>query len=183
MRQHPETSTQAGERPEAPRADRRALLKAAAAAAPIVATLPCGAALANTSAAQCIANNQAANPPEVDTPATPGGPQEDTFLRYMAWQRRCGRALYYYVYTPAGNQWYKADGTVENPTCGDLTPGGTGDVKVYVLAHWIPNPASTSVTANGFYPVTKLDGTNQGITASCYCSVDPGVGGGTWCRI
>ena len=171
MRQDSETNAQACEGPAMPCLDRRSLLKAAAAAAPMIATLPCGAAVSLTSAAQCIVNDQALRPPEVDTPATPGGPQDDTFVRYMAWQRRCGRVLYYYVTTPTGSNWYKADVTSPPPHVVVPSLRSRSDVKVYVLVHWIPTDGNTNVTPDGFYPLTKLNASNMGITASCMTSI------------
>jgi hypothetical protein len=60
---------------------RRRFLKAAASAAPLVATLPGGEALANSSAMQCVINEQQHNP----GPATPfvssPRPEGDTYLR------------------------------------------------------------------------------------------------------
>jgi hypothetical protein len=60
---------------------RRRLLKAAASAAPLVATLPGGEALANSSAMQCVINEQQHSP----GPATPfvsdPRPEGDTYLR------------------------------------------------------------------------------------------------------
>ncbi|WP_200242146.1 hypothetical protein [Thiohalocapsa halophila] len=58
---------------------RRSLLKAAASAAPVIATLPSGEALANASALQCVINeqNQAGPPVTVDIPV----PDDDTYVR------------------------------------------------------------------------------------------------------
>jgi hypothetical protein len=181
MRQDSETNAQACEDPAMPCRDRRSLLKAAAAATPMIATLPCGAAVANSSAAQCIANDKAAHPEEVNVL---GSSLPDTFLRYDAWRRNCSTppaapVYYYYVITLA--KWYDQDGNyVPSPGCRTTTnPGGRGDVKVFVLKHWIPNTSNTNIVADDFYPVTKLNENNQGITASCYTSVAPSAAGVT----
>lgn len=61
---------------------RRSLLKAAASAAPVIATLPSGEALANASALQCVINvQQDNNPPEALV--SPTLPDEDTWARVV----------------------------------------------------------------------------------------------------
>ncbi len=61
---------------------RRNLLKAAASAGPLIATLPSGEALANASALQCVINEQegGANPPADPIVSNPP-PPEDHYLR------------------------------------------------------------------------------------------------------
>lgn len=193
---------QAGEHtPERPERraslDRRRLLKAAAASAPFIATLPNGAAFANASAADCVVNDKKLSDDglvqEVDKPSVPDGGPDDTFVRFSAWQRNagCGGDTYYYVYAGDAEGWYDQDGNAVStlpPGCGrNLPPGhpSSGDIKVYVLTHWIPEDDYNGVHPNAFYPVTKLDDSdpgNMGITATCLCSVDPDYVGETWCK-
>lgn len=188
MREDSRKTGQEHHEPAAPSRERRLLLKAAATAAPIIATLPNGAALANASAADCVVKDKALSDaggaPPVNSPPPPADGPSDAFVRYSAWQRICGVDVYYYVYAPSGAQWYKADGTVAIPTCGSPTPPDSraGDKKVYVLTYWIPEDDFNGVHPDGFYPVTNLDDANMGITASCLCSVDAGYLSEPWCK-
>lgn len=179
MREKPNTNSPArGEQTESSR-ERRLLLKAAAATAPLIATLPNGAAFANASAANCVAEDQersrAAPGVEVLEP-----PHSDDYLRMAAWRRTCNGENFYFI--DANAQWYKEDGTVllhiqDGDLCGDRIGGqAEADTRVYVLAHWRPENGLQAVSQVGFFPVTKLEEDQDltALTASCMASMDTG---------
>jgi hypothetical protein len=100
-------------------ARRRQLLKAAASAAPLIATLPSGEALANASALQCVINQQEGRG------GAPAGvleapiPSDDTFARVP------GRILGYKIQLPDGSTQL-----VRVYQIPELPPG-TGTITVY----------------------------------------------------
>lgn len=171
--------------PERPHPERRALLRAAAATAPLIATLPSGAALANASAAACVVNDQSASQSgdfaEFALVSDRRGPP-DTAVRYLGWHRRtqCGgeERDFFFVETPSGASWYDRSGNsvTGNPDCaaGPLGAGDrqSNDTRIAVLVHWTPDDDFSGVTPAGFFPVTRIERDDvMGITATCLSSV------------
>jgi len=157
---------------------RRHLLKTAATAAPFIATLPSGAALAQASSVQCAAKLQAAPPSDLASDA------DDQWVRIPAdyWDRTNGTttipAGLYYRY-PVNNPTttiYSGDGGV-TWTSGVTAPtknNGQGYVGVrYLLVLFqFTDTNKDALEIVGVYP---LDGTpsangDLGMTDSCMAS-------------
>lgn len=184
---------------------RRRLLRAAATAAPLVATIPNGAAWANASTAQCILDGQptAPIPPEVEIRATGPLPAEatpDNFLRvqglYQEWTNGSTPSFYYKI----GDTWYAAppDQTTPaiaiagSPADPPLNLVLTSETNVLLLKYYKPDDEVTTVTDqcdlssagatapnDCVWPITTSsvgDGLNQGMAGSCMCSVNPLLG-------
>ena len=177
---------------------RRKLLKAAASAAPLVATLPLGGAWA-TSTSQCIADaaaqsaaGQIANtrswpPPNSDTYVRVQG-QQVTFTKGTCCPPRTETAIVYHIAAlDGGAEWkyWKADGSSFNPT--GWTRGTVANVALLKVFHPVPNatnpltveqciPGTNDSVPTCLFPVTQVQlGSTQniGIQTSCLCSVSP----------
>ncbi len=171
---------------------RRRLLQAAAAAAPLIATLPNGAAAATASTAQCIVASREASPSDV-IPA----PALDTFVRqhgtmavfHLDGNTETKETVYSMAATPPST-YYKSDGTVFDTT-GWIKDSETDVLLLRVFRPTsdtfdpVENPTSmadcgsTPIPPQCIFPVTKQDpgsnAGNMGITASCLCSVNPSL--------
>jgi len=176
---------------------RRRLLQAAAAAAPLIATLPNGAAAATASTAQCIVASRNAIPsPSNVIEGTTG----DAFVR-----QRGTEAVFnlngtnqetVYSIAPDSDTYYQSNGDVF------ITTGWTKDNEKQVLLLRVFRPVSdngdtdtnptsmvdcgsTPIPPQCIFPVTKQDpGSdtgNMGIAASCLCSVNPDLLGTVAC--
>jgi hypothetical protein len=177
---------------------RRRLLQAAAATAtaPLIATLPNGAAAATASTAQCIVTSRGSSPPNVISNATP---PSDTFVRQhgtmAVFRLDAPPATTETVYSiaPVSGTYYNSDGTEFD------TDGYTKDSEDDVLLLRVFKPISdtgdpvnnpTSMDNCGstpiprcIFPVTQLNPSpdNMGIAASCLCSVNPSLLGSGIC--
>jgi len=170
---------------------RRRLLQAAAAAAPLIATLPNGAAAATASTAQCIVASRNASPNDVIQ-----GTTGDAFVRHHGtmtdFRLDSAPATTETAYSMAADSgtYYKSDGTVFD-TAG-WTKVENSESNVLLLRVFQPisdtfdpvgNPTSMadcgghSIRPQCIFPVTKQDpgSGNMGITASCLCSVNPNL--------
>ena len=177
---------------------RRRLLQAAAATAtaPLIATLPNGAAAATASTAQCIVASRNASP--LNNVIPEATPPLDTFVRQhgtmAVFHLDAPPATTETVYSiaPDSGTYYKSDGTVFD------TAGYTKDSEDDVLllrvfkpfsdtGDPINNPTSMDncgsppIPTQCIYPVTQQNADNMGIAASCLCSVNPGLLGGGVC--
>ena len=169
--------------PEAVSERRRRLLKGAAAGAPVIATLQSGAALANTSAYQCLLEAQS-NPP--DTVTT----QADGWVRKNAtrtlWYADDGSGNTVWVYTIDGQEFTETD--ADGDGLGDPWTGAgytaSGDPTevnqpVQVLVYYEYPPDGTDATEVGPYPkflatYTPPSGNDTTpITGTCLCSISP----------
>lgn len=179
-----------------PSASRRRLLKAAARSAPLIATLPSGAALANASAFQCLEKLQDLAGDGLPAGAVP--PSTDRYVRVQA-------KLEVYEDAALNRRWsvYRipfsgSDVLVDEsgnlfivPDDADLT--GTTDVELLVLYRArdnSPNPVTAdrncdlnAVTGwsptspeNCVFPIAKVNTVqpgNLGMSTSCLCSINP----------
>ena len=155
---------------------RRRLLKAAATTAPLIATLPNGAAWASASTAQCIATSKTANPSTVAS-------QADAFVRQAGFQYTItpGNITVYSIGATEGSPYYLANGTVRDLQTGEtISSPGT---SVALLRYFKPNTDSTDVAdcattpvPNCVYPriqVAAPSADNQPLYGTCLCSVNP----------
>jgi hypothetical protein len=184
---------------------RRRLLRAAATVAPVIATLPNGAAWANASTAQCIVTSrdtsQSASTvgvPPSNVPAFDVTTAPDNFVRAPGLETTFKRGtapnverqvVYSFppdttYYTPAGSVFNPRRWTVESTREVLLLrvfqpTSDTGDV--------ISNPTSVDncptagpIPPQCIFPVSKRDTTgdlagNTGLAYSCLCSVNPNL--------
>lgn len=173
---------------------RRRLLQAAAAAAPLIATLPNGAAAATASTAQCIVASREAKPLNNVIPDTP---PRDTFVRqhgtmavfHFNAQPNTKETVYSMAFDPVPGTYYKSDGLVFDPT--EWTKETENPVlllRVFrpVSDNGNPDTNPTSMADCGtppipprcIFPVTQQESSNignMGIAASCLCSVNPNL--------
>jgi hypothetical protein len=178
---------------------RRRLLQAAAATAtaPLIATLPNGAAAATASTAQCILASRAADPDDVISASAP-----DTFVRQHGTMADFhldappNTKQTVYSIAPDSDTYYQSNGDVF------ITTGWTKDNEKQVLLLRVFRPVSdngdtdtnptsmvdcgsTPIPPQCIFPVTKQDpGSdtgNMGIAASCLCSVNPDLLGTVAC--
>lgn len=186
MAKDPNTAPRSGAAEPATSENRRRLLKAAASAAPVIATLQSGAALANASTNQCIVASGATDDDAVKISTEP-----DNWIRRpcLEWEVYDGDGVST-VYLQVDGTWYKFDGgwTEEDP---DLTLGDCGDPKKdckvattkYCFAMWLPDSDNgegpTDVHVAGTYPVNSNFENFQGLQGSCLCSIDAGFAAGT----
>lgn len=179
------------------RAGRRRLLKMAAAAAPLVATIPCGAARASGSAAQClidaIDNSEAGLvDPVQSVPAPPG----DTYVRVQGKRIIFARndetvfppvideVVAFQVPGYPSGTYFRADGTVFDPNENPSNPytqqssADVGLLKVFqpdsrtdptTVGDCVPGGNDSASTC--LYPVSQIDSNNIGVQASCLLSV------------
>lgn len=164
---------------------RRRLLQAAATAAPLIATLPNGAAAATASTAQCIKSSVDAHPSDVST-------STDSFVRqsgkrFTYTRNSPSTTITVYSIDPNATTLYRPNGNVFNPEGWTLVGGS--EQNVYLLRVFKPIPtaidpaSATSVTnCNNntippacIYPVNRVNtlNGNQGLATSCLCSVNP----------
>jgi hypothetical protein len=182
------TNDQQGQ--SSPDSARRRLLRAAASAAPLVATLPSGAALATASTYQCILDDKDASDGLTKNRGGDFVTSLDHWARVPAkrtvWtktENSTTTTVRAYRFSETG-PWYKqGDGTEFDPA--GYTPSKTEDV--YVLQLYQPNATDpTGLVAcqtqgpaslpNGgcIYPVAKRDTAdlgNMGVRGSCLCSI------------
>jgi hypothetical protein len=195
-----------------PAAGRRNFLKAAASAAPLVATLPSGAAWA-TSTSQCILDAIKASPTltgAVDWPP----PSADQFVRVkgetVTWEQTQyvpppptlkTQLTYHIPSLDNGTELYwMPDGKPFDPT--DWKEKGRTDVallQVFTPQPWTADPSKIGPTTVGpcspgesdtkggcIYPVSQVNTANPpniGMQASCLCSVNPGAMPSGFCQI
>ena len=149
--------------------DRREALKAAAIATPIIATLPCGAAIANSSSHNCVLPAQKLT--EMGG-VTKISPSEDQWLRVQAYKRVCKDGDYYRLL----GKWYYQDGTVRvKPSQGPRTTTKE-DIEVYLaiaftLDQNLAKVDKIEINFKEFEPGTTA------LTGSCWTSVAPNVEG------
>lgn len=191
-------SDQSSPRPANPptmSASRRRLLKAAARSAPLIATLPSGAALANASAFQCLTPLQ-----EAATGGAPDGalPSPDGYLRVLAelvifknavLNIETGRA--YRIPFAGGTKLIDMNGNLFQIPRNSIE-GSSSAVYLLVLYRsrntdpvtvdqecdlrtvtgWTPTSPKNCV-----YPIAQVStvqpGGNLGMVASCWCSLSP----------
>lgn len=167
---------------------RRRLLRAAAAIAPLVATLPNGASAANASTAQCIVTSRNPNTPPAPVAATPDG-----FVRQFGREVKVGLTVsndpdsYIIVYTINGEtplKYYRSDGSVWST--GLPSDYQEKSVEAKALLRYfdaaaddtnVENCAPISAVPNCIFPVAQ-PGTarnNQPLFTSCLNSVNPGL--------
>lgn len=174
---------------------RRRLLKAAATAAPVIATLPSGAAFANASVHQCVdfhANRE-------QSPANgflyiPAGP--DAYVRAEAvkqiWKDNADveRTVIGWPRGEPDKQWWVESNSGDpldawssfnqsSPPAG-WTKVSTNDEAINTLFLWSTDDAGTGFDGQGMWPAQQQgQGTAFGVIQSCLCSVDPRIG--PWC--
>lgn len=169
---------------------RRRLLKAAATTAPLIATLPNGAAWATASTNQCIIDSR--NGASVDV-VTSG----DGFVRQNGQEVKIGLKTStdpqtyktYYTIDPDDTTYYDVNGNVYALTSDyevksktdvqllrffDAT-SDTGDIANNPTG--AANCGDTPIPPQCIYPVDKkaTAGNNQALYTSCLCSVNPGL--------
>jgi hypothetical protein len=168
--------------------EKRRLLKAAA-AAPLVASLPTGPAWAMASASQCVIDSKQDTQESGNASLGYKFPNElDSLVRVKAkfhkYQSVSDPSVIVSVFELPGGELYLEDGTVFDPTgYNDL-----GAFDVYVLQIYEPDYIATgdpeapnSVHNVGPWPKFQLsstDGPNMGITGTCLCSVEPSFADG-----
>lgn len=199
---NPTGSSGTGVRPQGLGDPSRRRLIGAAAVTPLLATIPSGAAFANTSAFNCVVVSKTDSDNEVPNMAVaPSGIQNDDwvrrpakFLRFITSvggnQTIFGYSLDIDKLTDAERTWYSQNGDLLSPdfsgTCTPATglcPFGTS-TNTFVLAIYEPLPDGTmptSVAPKGFYSQQSTQGDrssevgNIGLIQSCYCSVYPTI--------
>jgi hypothetical protein len=169
---------------------RRRLLKAAAATAPLIATLPNGAAWATASTAQCIITSRTGAANVVSDPP----PDGDTFVRQKGREVVVGKedetdtSKWKTVYTikPDDTSYYDSDGKKYN------LPGSweekastdkqllrffdaTSPDDVVNNPTGVENCGDTPIPPQCIFPVDQVGsgGNNQPLATSCLCSVNP----------
>jgi len=168
--------------------ERRRLLKCAAKAAPLIATLPSGAALATASTSQCLVDNLAAT---LELPAL----SPDTYLstggcKGTVFQNPDGEVVsgeYYKIgscpgagATVSGSEWYDTSG---NPLGqGEFVVVASETTQVIAIYNvddtdpptdLLAHPDPVSMESFSFYPKARPGGANTVSTATCLCSVSP----------
>ncbi len=183
--------------PEAVMQSRRRLLQAAAAAAPMIATLPNGAMAATASTAQCIVDSRDDSQATAADVVSDPRPTGDAFVRAngeaVNFNRRVGQVsqnVTVYTIAPDSKKYYYSNG---NP----FVPTGwteTSREPVLLMRVFVPtsdsgdvidDPTSvddcltTSTHPLCIFPVSKRepsnDAGNMGIAQSCLCSVNPNL--------
>jgi hypothetical protein len=189
------TNDQQGQ--SSPDSARRRLLRAAASAAPLIATLPSGAAFATASTYQCISKDKAASAGTV--------PNFDDYKQSLdQWYRsKAYRVVWTHTSSPDIPTYRFSTDEVNGPFyleegggLFDLTkyPGYTkgSAVEVYVLRLYVPDnasdptdvyPACTNPNGAGVpngtaspsdqcvFPFTNRQGDVMALTGSCWCSI------------
>lgn len=183
---------------------RRRIIRAAA-VAPLLATIPSGAAFANTSAFQCVAASKEDSDNQIPTMSQSSS---DSWVRRPAKVRpfatKVGGTLQRYTGysldlsgTDEGRTWYDQNGIPLSPNWNipcdrdtSLCPAGvTTDTLVLAIYEPLPDGVTpTSIEPKGFYPITSTYGNrpnpesgtpdttgNIGLVQSCYCSVYPTI--------
>ena len=164
-------------------AERRRNLIKAAAAAPLIATLPHGAVHANASVNQCIIDSAQDSRAQAATIAE--NVELDTWVRVPTvkneWTKEDQDAVEAWdidgaLYKEDGEFWRSSSSAaeIEGWTKGE-------DVPVYVLQIVTPDDpeAPTDIHLEGSWPAFQLsEGDNMGISGTCLCSVRPGLIGG-----
>ena len=175
---------------------RRNLLKAAAAAAPMMATLPTGAPRANASIHECVTQAAQADQSMIDW-SVPAGP--DPYVRTQAKRTHFTGGRFGLRYTFIGitrdevNQgsvdvsWWRQD-LVDpskwvkfDPDALDYVRDELNDDDIDVLVLFkLDSPQGTGFDIVGVWPdKDPMVGTQFGVVQSCLCSVDPGIA--PWC--
>lgn len=136
---------------------RRRLLKAAAASAPLIATLPNGAAFATASTAQCVIEARDASKTDQDSTFDAKAALGDGYVRVKGIQTEFTRVVesktrqagvtqdvdvikVVYSFPSAPSTYYNVDGTVFNPAEGGWTKGASQEV--YLLRVFVPTDGS-----------------------------------------
>jgi len=181
-----------------PSPERRRLLKAAAAATPLIATLPCGAARATSSTYQCAIVDRSMTQSGYVAGAVDGeqeGPYPNTkwdgYVRVQGWEyvySDGGTEITLYTIDPAvveeGHEddatFYQANGDTFDDFTGltRVSADPVGLLKLYVASGDIDDVHSCSVEPC-IYPAQQLgSGTgNFGLTGTCLTSVCAGPSG------
>lgn len=175
--------------PDSPRR-RRALL--AAAAAPVIATLPDRSAFAFASASQCVmaSHNASRDGTVPERTLAENWPDKWVSVHARAAELVCpGGNTGWVLEIPSGSgEWYRP-GTgekIKNPAAviGVCTVLRTEETRVLAIyqGDFTANPDyPTGVHYVGFWPQAKLedDPGYMGITGTCLCSVDPQLSPGS----
>jgi len=183
-------------------AARRRFLKLAATAAPLVATLPSGAARAMGSSAQCVLDAiEASDDGVVPAVSTWLPPTSDTYVRLQGQQVSFSRddqstfppsietrtAFHIEALDGTDERFWLADGSEFFPTpSGEPAWNEDGRANVGLLKVFQPDSRTDPTTVGQcspgpndgpptcLYPVSRIvPGGNIGIQASCLCSVNP----------
>lgn len=179
-------------------------MKVAASAAPVIATLQSGAALANASTRQCIISSRkqtdnaiTGDPEKVD--AFLASEKIDNFIRQPGTQRDVylAGAAQPESYYKLGSTWYRKNGSTvptTNPPWANLNPCTANppnppvqqscyvDTEKYFVTAWTPQPDGifpTNVDPAGVWPQQRDFDTHTALAGSCLCSVDAGFAEGT----
>jgi hypothetical protein len=171
---------------------RRRILKVAATAAPVIATLPSGAAFANASVHQCVVHAAEREQAPADgflyIPARP-----DDYVRAEAiketWtdSSENERMVIGWPVGAPTKWWMESDNGLLghwvsfNPADpGDWTKIPSSEEKVNTLLLWSVDDQGTGFDGVGMWPAQQqAQGTAFGVVQSCLCSVDPGIS--PWC--
>jgi hypothetical protein len=190
---------------------RRRMLKCMATAAPMIATLPSGRALAMGSTSQCVLSSQQTSR---DNPDTITGSTRDSLppadrdkwvrVKALEWTLNTGTETVY-IYKIDGTWYDRATGEALDPqpttkpiACTEVTdpsqlPCFVAERDVYVVALWLPERSSeidfddpTGVHPAGPpfgpWPINAInENGNIAITGTCLCSVDANYGGDEYC--
>jgi len=172
--------------------------------APLLATIPNGAALANASAFQCVVSSKTKS--DLDVPPMSLG-DRDAWVRLKVIVRPFGKVVGGEPVAKDGwyidGSWYEDTGAAFDPQPRLLTPdedptdcdleaefcpvGPAQDAWVLAIYEPLPNgtePTSVAPAAvgfNAFYPISSTQGNrpsevgNIGLFTSCYCSVYPTI--------
>ena len=141
--------------------DRRDLLKQAALAAPLIATLPSGAVWANASSYQCVAQDATRTP----NPAVPAADE---------WLRLAATVVDYSHGNETATVYELPDGSLWLPDGSEFDPQGWRRLDSTAAPTNVLELFSTSpLRVVGVWPQYRTD-EYQGLTGSCLTSVHPG---------
>lgn len=198
--QSPADARRVGEVPDRGADSTRRRLLRAAAAAPLMATLPSGAAYANVSAFQCVVSSKTSSDDGAPLMSRSG---RDTWVRQAVTTRRFRTTQHGTAEVKdgwlLGGVWYDANGQTFVPnlsgSCSiatDYCPvGSPGTAYVLVIYRPVPDGVDpTSVDVIGLYPQYSTEYNrpsqvgNIGLFATCMCSVAPGSDqSAIYCRV
>ena len=195
MARDPRVPPEPGAAREAVSERRRRLLKAAATTAPVIATLPSGAALANASIHHCVDYHELREQdPAKGFLYITAGP--DDYVRAAAVKEiwNDGSADRTVIGWPRGEpdkQWWVSSNNGDlldswspfdhesPPTGWTHDPAQNEDVNTLFL--WSRDAAGTGFDHEGMWPAQQQrTGSAFGVIQSCLCSVDPQLGD-PWC--
>ena len=176
----------------APSEQRRRLLKAAASAAPVIATFSSGSAFANASIHQCVINAANAEQAPASGYLYVNASSNDRYVRATAvkqnWTRTNGSqietATTIGLPRPTPTEWFRDPG---GNSLGQWASFDTNswdksgsEQPVNVLLLWDEDAAGTGFDLVGTWPkLVQARGSRFGVEGSCLCSVDPQMS--PWC--